>query len=175
MTDAMRSAGKGIGDAEELRCFAADTLRVLQKLRVVIRAAQRHSQLVRRSSGVSGAQLWLLKEIAESPGLRVSELAARLGVHQSTVSNLLEKLELRGMVRRQRGELDHRVVLLFLSREGQRTVRNAPAPLRGILPEALMQMPRTELERLEHGLDVLLGHAHDVDPTFAHYPLPFTE
>lgn len=162
-------------DTEGSASAARDTLRVLQKLRIVIRAAQRHSQRVRRTSGVSGAQLWLLQELAEAPGLRVGELATQLAVHQSTVSNLLEKLELRGLVRRQRDSRDHRAVLLYLSRDGERAIRSAPPPLRGVLPEALRSMPLAELEHLEHGLDVLLHHAHDVDPDFAHQPLPFTE
>ena len=84
-----------MGDMGEFIGIAVDTLCVLQKRRVVIRAAQRHSQRVRRTSGVSGAQLWLLRDLAEAPGLRVGELAARLAAHQSTVGHMLEKLELR--------------------------------------------------------------------------------
>lgn len=85
-----------MGDTGEFIRIAVDTLCVLQKRRFVIRAAQRHSQRVRRTSGVSGAQLWLLRDLAEAPGLRVGELAARLAAHQSTVGHMLEKLELRG-------------------------------------------------------------------------------
>jgi hypothetical protein len=43
-------------------------LSVLQRFRVLIRTAQRHSQWIERQSGVTGAQLWALQELAEAPG-----------------------------------------------------------------------------------------------------------
>ena len=146
---------------------------VLHKLRIVIRAAQRHSRRVRRMSGVSGAQLWLMHELAESPGLRVGELVVRLAVHQSTVSNLLEELEQRALVRRRRSAADQRVVRLSLTREGRRTVRTAPPPLRGLLPEALRQMPGRELEQLGRALDAVLEQVQAIDHDSGHQPLPF--
>ena len=45
-------------------------LSVLQRFRVLIRTAQRHSQWVERQSSVTGAQLWALQELAEVPASR---------------------------------------------------------------------------------------------------------
>ena len=38
-------------------------LEILQKFRIIVRAAQKYSQRVEKSLGVSGAQLWIMKEI----------------------------------------------------------------------------------------------------------------
>lgn len=57
-------------------------LSVLQRFRVLIRTAQRHSQWIERQSGVTGAQLWVLQELLDLPGLRVGELARRMALHQ---------------------------------------------------------------------------------------------
>ena len=73
-------------------------LRILQKFRIIVRAAQKYSQRVEKLLGVSGAQLWILKEIDMDPGLRVGEIAKRLAIHQTTTSNLLDVLEKKGMV-----------------------------------------------------------------------------
>jgi DNA-binding MarR family transcriptional regulator len=67
-------------------------LATLKKLRVVIRSAQRHSAWIEKQCGVSGAQLWIMQELLESPGLRIGEIAHRLAVHQTTVSNLVDDL-----------------------------------------------------------------------------------
>ena len=39
----------------------ASPLSVLQRFRILIRTAQRHSQWIERQSGVTGAQLWALQ------------------------------------------------------------------------------------------------------------------
>ena len=73
-------------------------LEALQKLRIVIRAAQRHSLWVEKQCGVNGAQLWIMQELFEAPGLRVGQITARLAIAQTTTSNLLEGLVRKGYV-----------------------------------------------------------------------------
>ncbi|MBK9394161.1 MAG: MarR family transcriptional regulator [Uliginosibacterium sp.] len=67
-------------------------MNVLQQIRRIVRAAQRHSQLLEKSTGLPGAQLWALQEVVSDPGLRVGDLARRMHLHISTTSNLVDKL-----------------------------------------------------------------------------------
>ena len=150
-------------------------LSVLQRFRVLIRTAQRHSQWVERQSGVTGAQLWALQELLERPGLRVGELAKMLALHQSTASNMIDKLESAGFVRKERTTADQRVVRLYLTETGEELLERAPSPARGVLPEALRLMPADELERLQADLDALLGQIRHLDEGFGMQPLPFSE
>jgi len=66
-----------------------------------------------------------------------------------TTSNLLDKLEKRHFVRRERQDADQRVVRLFLTAEGRETVSRAPKPTRGVLPDALIRLPHEELDCLK--------------------------
>jgi DNA-binding MarR family transcriptional regulator len=153
----------------------ATPLSVLQRFRVLIRTAQRHSQWVERQSGVTGAQLWALQELVEAPGLRVGELANRMALHQSTASNMVDRLETAGLLRKQRTSADQRVVRLYLTDEGTALLGRAPSPARGILPEALRLMDQDGLSRLQGELDALLRQIRDLDEGFGMQPLPFTE
>src|ERR1700693_3808726 len=81
-------------------------LAVLGKFREVFRAAKLHFGSVHKSVGVSGAQLWALSELHEQPGLRVSHLAARLSLRQSTVSNMIEQLARAKHLKRERSDRD---------------------------------------------------------------------
>jgi MarR family transcriptional regulator, organic hydroperoxide resistance regulator len=143
---------------------------ILGKFRVVFRAIQEHSRWVEKRCGVSAAQLWAMWEIQASPGLRVSELSAALSIQQSTASNLLDKLEHKGLVERQRGGRDQRVVRLYLTAAGRALVARAPHPAQGALMEALHRLPDAPLEELEHGLDRLAA-AMGADPGEALRPL----
>lgn len=146
----------------------------LKKLRIVIRAAQRHSAWIEKQCGVSGAQLWILQELSESPGLRVGELADKLAIHQTTTSNLLDVLVKKGYVVKGRDPDDQRVVKLELSEEGMTLLQRAPTPARGLLPEALRKMDEQGLQDLNKGLQSLLHVIDLVDESFGLQPMPFT-
>jgi DNA-binding MarR family transcriptional regulator len=150
-------------------------LSALQRFRVLIRTAQRHSQWIERKSGITGAQLWALQELADEPGLRVGQLANRMALHQSTASNMVDRLETGGLIRKERTAADQRVVKLFLTEEGKAMLGRAPSPARGILPEALRLLDKDALERLQRELDGLLRQIQDLDEGFGMQPLPFTE
>lgn len=151
-----------------------DPLETLGKFRIIIRAAQRHSAAVQKQCGVSGAQLWMLQEIAEAPGLRVGDLAARMAIHQTTTSNLIDALEKRGYLKKSRGETDQRVVNLLLTAAGAKVLRKAPRPARGLLPEALARVNDKKRAQLDAGLQALLDIIEGVDNEAGAEPLPFT-
>ena len=142
--------------------------------RVVIRAAQRHSSWIEQQCGVTGAQLWIMQELFETPGLRVGEVAQRLAIHQTTTSNLLDALVKRGLISKIRDVNDQRVVKLVLSQEGAALVRKAPQPARGLLPEALRKMPAQDLAALGTGLQALIEAIELHDDGQGMLPLPFT-
>lgn len=154
---------------------AVTPLSVLQRFRVLIRTAQRHSQWIERRSGVTGAQLWAMQELRDVPGLRVGDLAKSMALHQSTASNMIDKLETAGLLRKERQTTDNRVVRLYLTDAGCDLLKSAPSPARGILPEALRLLDATALERLQADLDRLLAEIHGLDKAFGMQPLPFTE
>ncbi|MCB1958318.1 MAG: winged helix-turn-helix transcriptional regulator [Rhodocyclaceae bacterium] len=150
-------------------------LDVLVRFRVLIRTAQRHSQWIERQSGVTGAQLWALQELADDPGLRVGELAKRMALHQSTASNMVDKLDTMGLLRRERGSADQRVVRLYPTPDGLALLARAPSPARGVLLEALRAMDGAALGGLQTSLDALLNQIRDMDSGFGMQPMPFME
>jgi MarR family transcriptional regulator, organic hydroperoxide resistance regulator len=132
-------------------------LGVLGKFREVFRAAKVHFGTVHKSVGVSGAQLWALWELHREPGLRVTELASRLSLRQSTVSNLIEQLAKGKHLKRKRNDADQRVVRLYLTASGRRLVETAPQPARGVLPDALESLDAKTLKQLDVRLRTLLS------------------
>src|SRR4051812_5089311 len=66
-------------DARRTRMLA-----VLRQFRVIVGALRRHYAIVEERSGVGGAQLWALGEIAAAAELKVGELARGMGIHAST-------------------------------------------------------------------------------------------
>jgi DNA-binding MarR family transcriptional regulator len=130
----------------------------LQHFRLIFKSVKKHFHWVEQQTGVNGAQLWALAAVVERPGLKVSELAKTLAVHQSTASNLVDKLVKQGFLRRERGAGDQRIVHLFPQAVGTRLIKRAPKPLRGVLPDALDRLPASDLGKLNALLAELVGN-----------------
>lgn len=167
---------RALEDGERTNRDSASSARldILQKLRIVIRSAQRHSLWIEKQCGVSGAQLWIMQELYDQPGVRVGELAAKLAIHQTTASNLVDALRKRGYVLKTRDSGDQRVVNLRLSDEGTKALIKAPKPARGLLPEAILHLNEESLRQLDQGLQGLLKSIDKLDEEFGMLPLPFT-
>jgi DNA-binding MarR family transcriptional regulator len=129
----------------------------LAKLRVIFSSAKKHFYEVEARCGVSGAQLWTLMELSTKPGLRVSDLAQLLSIRNSTASNMLDRLELRDLIRRERKDKDQRIVRLFLTSAGEKIVEMAPKPVRGVVPDALSHIELPALSALDTNLDALIS------------------
>ncbi|MFO7542731.1 MAG: MarR family transcriptional regulator [Thiobacillus sp.] len=143
----------------------------LKQFRIIISAVRQHFRALEAACGVSGAQVWILAAIAETPGITVSRLSEALSVHVSTVSNMLDKLAKAGLVERLRSETDRRVVNLQLSTQGQAVLDRAPTPLTGLVPNALENLPESTLLRLHEDLDLLIKQMNFVDHGNANRPL----
>lgn len=169
-------AARGAGLTAELAgrdagAPAVDAADVLRQFRVIFRSVKKHFQVIERECGIGGSQLWALATIAQNPGIRVTDLARRLSIHQSTASNLVENLVRLGLAERMRDEADQRVVRLGATGPGNALVSKAPRPLIGVLPDALSRLEERELERLHSALAGLLGVMRVRDERAMHTPL----
>ena len=126
------------------------------KLLQLVRTIQAGLQNVEGSHGLSGSQLWTLWLLSAQPGLRVTELAEMQHIRPSTASNLLDKLEARGLVRRERRDADNRVVRLYLADAGLDLAKNLPGPMQGRLRHALREVPMPVLDGLLKGVASVL-------------------
>lgn len=143
----------------------------LKQFRIILGAVRQHFRALEAACGVSGAQVWILATLAESPGITVSRLSETLSIHVSTASNMLDKLSKAGLAERRRGEEDRRVVNLYLTDKGQETLSRAPQPLTGLVPNALEKLPEPALARLHEDLALLIQHMDHVDMDTANKPL----
>ncbi len=147
---------QGRASASVPSAVAPTPLAVLQQFRELFRVSQRHFQSIEARCGLGGAQLWALSEIGKRPGLTISELARQLSIHLSTSSNLLDKLEAQGLIRRERRSTDQRLVRVYATAAGTKVLARAPKPVEGIIPDALGRMPASTVRRLHEDMQELL-------------------
>lgn len=146
-------------------------LQVLKKFRIIYGTVRQHFREIERTCGVTGSQLWVMQEVANTPGIGVSELAERLSIHQSTCSQLVEKLAARKMVSKERSKEDQRRVGLCLTEEAAGLIKNAPGPAEGVLTEALSDLPVETMQSLDSSLEKVIQQLRIRDDLLAGKPL----
>ncbi len=147
------------------------SLQALKKFRIIYGSVRQHFREVEQTCGVTGSQLWILQEVEKTPGMGISELADRLSIHQSTGSQLVEKLVVRGLINKVRSKEDQRRVGLRVTEEAARLLKNAPGPAEGVLPEALQALPESALLALDNALLGVIGQLRIRDDKLANRPL----
>jgi DNA-binding MarR family transcriptional regulator len=139
------------------------TARAMDGLRSLVRALGASARTASRDGGVSGAQLFALRQIHAHPGIGVSELASLTLARQSTVSELVSRLVAQGLVRRETSGDDARHALLTLSAKGQRSIGNSEPTAQERLVAGLEALPAKVRTGLADGIGLWLeksGLAH---------------
>ncbi|MBR9857949.1 MAG: MarR family transcriptional regulator [Gammaproteobacteria bacterium] len=102
---------------------------VLVALRQIIRAIDLHSRQLSKASGLTGPQLLLLQAISEHGDITMRNLAQATHMSQATATTIIDRLEQKQLVRRERSQTDKRKVYAVLTDDGKAKIKTAPKPL----------------------------------------------
>ena len=92
---------------------------IMDSFRQIVQGLRVSSREAEQELGISGAQLFVLRTLAEEGTMSVNDLAERTRTHQSSVSEVLARLDQRGLVKRAKSKEDGRRVEVTITREGQ--------------------------------------------------------
>jgi DNA-binding MarR family transcriptional regulator len=120
--------------------------------------AARLTRLLMRSGAhkLSRTEVGVLSTLSEGPR-RITELAQTEALAQPTVTQLVDKLESRGLVARARSGQDARVVMVEVTPAGTEVFEEVRAEIRANMREALADLPDAELTELVHAAETLGG------------------
>ncbi len=140
----------------------------MQSLRRIFKAIEDYSQEVSNSFGITGPQLWALKIVSQHPGLPLGDLSRKMYLHPSTVTGVIDRLESKGYVVRDRDSVDRRVVKVKLTPAGQDLAAKAPNPIQGKMIYGLMKLSENELNTIYESVKRLaeIAEAENVEVTF---------
>ena len=128
----------------------ADRIVAIAAFQAALRRFLRHSERIASNHGLTPQRyllLLMIKGAADgSERLSVGEAAERLQLSDNTTTELIDRAEENGLLRRARSDNDGRVVHLRLTREGERRLQDVLRELdadRHQLEAALQSLTRT--------------------------------
>jgi len=131
---------------------ARDGFLAVEALRQLVRLLHDSARMAQGRTGISGAQLFVLRVLAEHPGLSINDLAHRTMTHQSSVSVVVSRLLARGLVARHPSPDDRRRQLVTLTARGRALHRTSPAVVQERIVEAVRKLSPARRHGLADGL-----------------------
>jgi DNA-binding MarR family transcriptional regulator len=118
--------------------------------------AARLTRLMMRSGAhkLSRTEVGVLSTLSDGPR-RITELAQTEALAQPTVTQLVDKLEGRGLVSRARSGEDARVVMVEVTPAGTEVFEEVRSEIRANMRAALAHLPDDELTDLVHAAETL--------------------
>jgi DNA-binding MarR family transcriptional regulator len=135
---------------------AYDASAALTSIRILIAALTHSARTIEAHTGITNAQLFLLRQIAASDALSINELAGRARTRQNTVSSVVGRLADAGLVEKARSAADGRRAAVSLTRAGKRMLARAPASPTEVLMAGLDSLRPEEVRKLAVGLRALI-------------------
>ena len=100
------------------------------------------------ATGLTPSQFDVLVALGDLPGLTCSELGRRTLITKGTLTPVIDRLEARGLVHRERGADDHRQVVVALTPAGQAEYERVFYPHVALMRAHLDRMPPDRQDHL---------------------------
>ena len=129
---------------------------IIDDIRRVFYVLAEQSRKAEHDTGLTGAQLWVVKLLEDGSSMKVTDLARRMYLHPATMVGLLDRLEAKGLVLRTRSDKDRRVVHVSITEQGRELVQNSPEVAQGLLVSGLEPLSEKKVKVISDGLEQIV-------------------
>ena len=124
--------------------FETCGLRVLKAIRRIIRAVDIHSRKLNNEFNITAPQMICLYALAKGGQMTQSELSKQVSMGTSSINGVIDRLEKKELVIRQRDTKDRRRVFVAVTDVGKEITQSAPSLLQERFSDALRSLPKLE-------------------------------
>lgn len=117
---------------------------VLITMRRILRAISLQSKQLSSRYGITTPQLLAMRALVHGPGLSIGDLSKAINLSQATVTAIVDRLESREMVRRERSTSDRRRVIVQLTEVGLEVLASAPSPIQEAFIQSFSKLAQWE-------------------------------
>ena len=135
--------------------LVGETLRFVQRMWDLAHALDVRSKRMARSLGVTGPQRLVIRVVGRAPASTASDISSTLGMHPSTLTGILRRLETQGLLDRKADELDRRRMRFRLTRKGIAIDRERKGTVEAAVRRALVRAGDPTVQRTLQMFEIL--------------------
>jgi len=144
--------------------FRTQGFRILTALRRISRAFAVHSRKLDHDFHVTAPQMLCLYCLDREGPMTQSRLADQVSLGVSTITGIMDRLEAKNLVRRERSRTDRRMVIVTITDPGRDLTRSAPALLQDRLASGMQKLPPEEQRAIAEALERVVELLGTADP-----------
>lgn len=115
-----------------------------------------NSRRLARESGITSVQLLCLSAMAEDGATTATAIAGKVHLSSSTVVGILDRLEGKKYITRQRDERDRRIVRVSLTESGRHVAETTPHPVQDLLERRFNGLTLAGANKIATALEALV-------------------
>jgi DNA-binding MarR family transcriptional regulator len=135
--------------------MAGETLRFMQRMWDLAHALEVRSKRMSRELGVTGPQRLVIRVVGRSPASSASDISLTLGMHPSTLTGILHRLEQQGVLERKADAADRRRMRFRLTRKGIAIDRERKGTVEAAVRRALTHAGNLTVQRTLDMFEIL--------------------
>lgn len=129
---------------------------IVSAIRKLVRAIDLDSARIKKKHGVTGPQCAVLRKLFKNGPISSSEISRNLFVTPSNITGIVDRLEIKGLVQRDRKKTDRRVVDITLSAAGKKLGQTLPDPIEGKMIAELSHLESEDIQMLAVAMNEIL-------------------
>lgn len=122
---------------------------ILLSLRRIIHSIDQHNKELGRRYELTVPQLVCLRQLLMDGELTPGHLAKKVFLSQATVTGIIDRLEAKGLVIRERSSVDRRKVVVRPTKRGVLMANDMPWPLQERFSKGLAELQEAEIEQID--------------------------
>jgi DNA-binding MarR family transcriptional regulator len=134
-----------------------ETLRFMQQLWELAHALEVSSKRMGRTIGVTGPQRLVIRVVGQAPGITARDLADVMGIHPSTLTGILARLDRQRFLVRTVDPDDRRVARFKLTAAGRKIDRTRKGTVEAAVRRALARADDPTVATTSRLLQLLVG------------------
>jgi DNA-binding MarR family transcriptional regulator len=140
-----------------------ETLQFMQRLWALTHSLEVCSKRMAKMLGVTGPQRLVVRLIGQSPDISARDIAHTLGMHPSTLTGILARLEKQGLIRREIDESDRRKSQFQLTQAGKRVDREKKGTVEAAVRRAIGRASTSVIAGTTEMLQLLVAELDRAD------------
>lgn len=129
---------------------------ILLSVRRIIRSIDRFNKELGRSYELTMPQLMCLRQLLKDGELTPGQLAKAVYLSQATLTGIIDRLEQKELITRNRSKKDRRKMLIRLTAQGTQTANDIPWPLQERFAKRLQALEEAEKKQIDNTLKRLV-------------------
>lgn len=130
-------------------------IQIMNDLKTIQCIMKRRMHNYFRDLDLTAPQGMLVLMVGHHNSLKITEISEKMGLSNSTVSGIIDRLESQGYVQRVRSKEDRRIVNVTITENMKTKVNQHENILDTVMSDALMTISDKELQQISEGMKLL--------------------